>query len=454
MSTLAAEIQPFSSAIGSHVFVVDGSRVYDVDAETAARVAAALTLGSDAVAHGDLLRELDLSLSKRFIGDAPPALPELRSISLNVAQACNMGCHYCYADEGRFGGSPRRMEAAVAFASIDRLIAESRSGARLVVGFMGGEPLLNRDVVHAATRYAAQAARAQGREIAFSITTNATLVTAEDAALFRDFPFTVQVSIDGDRDANDAARPMRGGGSSYARILAALDVMNRVGRPQWLAARVTVTPRSATLSSTLDHLIALGFDEVGFAAVVSAPSSSDVFDAQQFDGFLAEMTACGAKALSEYRRGRAYPFSNFETALREIHRGTHRPYACGAGAAYLSANAEGDLFACHRFIDDSAHAMGNVYTGSDVGARTAHLAATHVDRIKPCRTCWARYLCGGGCQHEVTKRGRIACDYIRGWLQFCLRSYVELQAARPEYFAEARMVDALSALGNVSTLAE
>ena len=144
--------------------------------------------------------------------------------------------------------------------------------------------------------------------------------------------------------------------------------------------------------------------------------------------------ACGEVALAELSAGRRYPFGNFETALHQIHRGSHRPYPCGAGAAYLSANADGDLFACHRLIDDPSYAMGDVTAGSDRSARARHLAASHVDRMQPCRSCWARYLCGGGCYHEVSRRGRVGCDYIRGWLAFCLRAYVELLAARPTYF--------------------
>jgi len=50
----------------------------------------------------------------------------------------------------------------------------------------------------------------------------------------------------------------------------------------------------------------------------------------------------------------------------------------------------------------------------------------HVHRQDPCHRCWARYLCGGGCHHEVIARGRPACDYIRGWLHYCLGAYLRL----------------------------
>ena len=46
-----------------------------------------------------------------------------------------------------------------------------------------------------------------------------------------------------------------------------------------------------------------------------------------------------------------------------------------------------------------------------------------------------RYLCGGGCHHEVIARGRPACDYIRGWLHWSIGAYARLSAQRPDWFA-------------------
>ena len=51
-----------------------------------------------------------------------------------------------------------------------------------------------------------------------------------------------------------------------------------------------------------------------------------------------------------------------------------------------------------------------------------------------CRTCWARYLCSGGCHQETRARTDAGCDFIRAWLDFCLASYCELSSARPEHF--------------------
>ncbi|TAL18939.1 MAG: radical SAM protein, partial [Aquabacterium sp.] len=428
----------FDSAAGPHLFVTDRSRVYGLERGAADELAHRLAAAGSAAEADALIAALTGVEQPRVMEQASVQPPPLRTLSLNLAQACNMACGYCYADEGRFGGRARSMPPEVARASVDRLLAESAPGEDLVLGFIGGEPLLNRRVLRATVDYAVQAAQGAGRRMRFSLTTNATLVDAEDAAFLHEHGFHVSVSLDGAQPGNDLLRPMRDGSGSYRRVLEALETMQRHGRPRHLAARVTVTPRSGELLPILQHHIGLGFDSVGFAAVLTSPDPSLAFDATDFDGFTRQMVACGRQALQELSAGRCFPFGNFETAMQEIHRGSHRPYPCGAGAGYLSVGASGGMYACHRVIDEPAWAMGDVRTGTDAARRARHLTLHQVDRQQPCGSCWARYLCGGGCHHEVQRRGRIACDYIRDWLAFCLSAYTELAAARPDYFSAAR----------------
>lgn len=70
--------------------------------------------------------------------------------------------------------------------------------------------------------------------------------------------------------------------------------------------------------------------------------------------------------------------------------------------------------------------MGSIDGGIDRTLQNRWLADRHVHTQSPCTSCWARYLCGGGCHHEVIARGRPACDYVRGWLHYCLGAYLRL----------------------------
>lgn len=419
----AADFHLFESEVGRHLLVADGSRLYDIPQEVPTNVETLRKLVEDISTAG----------SQRIDGTALSP-PPLQTLSLNVAQACNMGCSYCYAGQGAFGGEPKLMHYDVAKASVDRLIAESREGADLVIGFMGGEPFVNRALLRSIMPYAEQAVAAAGRTVRFSLTTNATLLEPDDAELLARHRTQVAVSIDGSKSVNDAVRPMNDGSSSYDRLIRGLQLFEKHGRPYHLSARITVTRNAKDLLSILDHVLSLGFDSAGFSPVLVSPDPSQALEQSDFDWMLEGMIACGQKAQQSILAGKRYSFSNFETALQEIDRGSHRPYPCGAGAAYLSVSADGGLYACHRLVEDPKHRFGDVWSGSDYSARASHLTVRHVDGQEPCRSCWARYLCGGGCYHEVDRRGRPACDYIRGWLEFCLASYVVLKERAPGYF--------------------
>jgi uncharacterized protein len=201
-------------------------------------------------------------------------------------------------------------------------------------------------------------------------------------------------------------------------------------RRMQVTARVTVTHRNLALRKTLDQFLAEGFHSVGFSPLLRSPNGGDEMQADTLEMMLGEMIDCGREFEHRSLAGERYAFANMVNAMKEIERGTHRPYPCGAGAGYLGVSADGDLAACHRFVGDEDGAMGSLEHGVDGQRRADWLAERHVHRQEPCRNCWARYLCGGGCHHEVIRRGRPACDYIRGWLHYCLKAYLRLSVSR------------------------
>src|SRR5688572_9242414 len=62
------------------------------------------------------------------ISDQAPASVPVRSLSLAVAQKCNLGCTYCYAQQGNFGGPESSMSISIARAAVDRLLENISPG--------------------------------------------------------------------------------------------------------------------------------------------------------------------------------------------------------------------------------------------------------------------------------------------------------------------------------------
>ena len=422
----------FQSGGREHLFLTNGSRLYGVSDDVARKLENAL-LSRNA---RELERMLfDYGLAHRpYIDSQPLEAVPLQNISLAIAQKCNLGCNYCYASGGDFGQKTKNMPFAIAKQSVDRVLDSMHPGERCNIAFMGGEPLINRAVLREVTEYARQQASKKQISAGFSVTTNGTLVTEEDAEFFEAHSFAVTLSLDGLEEDHDSLRPFKGGRGSYSRIMERIQPLLALQDKMQVSARVTVTPQNLNLRKTLEGFIAMGFHSVGFAPMLSSPDSKLELNKDELQRMLAQMIDCADEFERQTIAGKRYPFSNIAGALREIHKGTHRPYPCGAGAGYMGVSADGDFFACHRFVGDDDRVMGSSTDGVDASRQANWLAERHVHLQSPCSSCWARYLCGGGCHHEVLNRGRPACNFIRGWLKHCLSVYVNLLERRADFF--------------------
>ncbi|SDW60247.1 radical SAM/SPASM domain-containing protein [Nitrosomonas communis] len=421
-------------AHGAHLLLVNGSRLYHLPPELATEFRAALH-DADVRVLQSLIAWHGLQAAP-LIDDAPLAPPPIHALSLAIAQKCNLGCTYCYAQQGEFGGRAKNMELATAQQAVDLLLAKAAPGSKVNLAFMGGEPLANRRVLRTVTEYARTQAVQRDIRCHFSITTNGSLLQREDADFFEQHGFAVTVSLDGPAEQHDRLRPFKGGKGSFDQIVTRLAPLLEKQRQMQVSARVTVTPFNLNLPHTLDLFIGMGFHSVGFSPLLRAPNGQAEMGPDDMTNMLEGMIACGLAFEQHVLRGERYPFMNMQNALRELQRGTHRPYPCGAGAGYFGVSAEGELSACHRFVGDEQGKMGDLTHGVDPARQTKWLAERHVHQQHPCHTCWARYLCGGGCHHEVLARGRSACDYIRGWLHYTIGAHQRLNQLAPAWFTD------------------
>lgn len=405
------------------LFMVEGSLLFVMEQKDFA------SLQSNTKAQAELVEVMRARIAaKNAVPLAPP-----NSISLNIAQSCNLSCSYCYADEGRFGGHASMMSQETAHAAIDRVFDDA-CGQRVTVGFIGGEPFLNREVLRSSVKHALWRARETGSKVGFSVTTNGTLLNAGDLDLLRRHAFSVSISLDGSAEVNDRNRRTRNGASGFDLARRALQPLLRDPGNARIAARATITRQDLRVLERVEALADAGFAEVGVSPLRTSPTPYIAFQEQDWPIFLREMVRAGEAEAQRLRDGRDLRFSNLAVALKQLHAGYCKPLPCGAAASYVSVSARGEYFTCHRTVDNPQLRLGDIAHGLSVKNRETFLRARHVDRQEPCRSCWARYLCGGGCHAEVLSAGRSGCDYIRGWLEYCLRFYDRVLQEHPALF--------------------
>jgi uncharacterized protein len=296
----------------------------------------------------------------------------------------------------------------------------------------GGEPLLNLEAVQAVAEEVETRTRGTGKKVAISLTTNGTLLTPEVAQLIRRHRIAVAVSIDGPPDLHDANRVRAGGGGSYEAIVSRLSSILDGGTT--VAARVTLVPQQwSRVEEVFDHLMGLGFHEVGIAP--ASPIHADLLpDEGQEKALLEGFAALAKRFVKEAEAGKILPFSNVIDLLARLHAGQTKAIGCGAGFGYLAVDAGGSFYVCHRLTGDDDFHVGTLDTGPDAQRIRAAVEAVTAGKDELCATCWARTLCGGGCHYENHLRENrlglpqgTSCGFVRGWLQMGIETYAELK---------------------------
>lgn len=181
----------------------------------------------------DALNEIDLAIKTENIlsanpvqtltGDAVEKLDEIlangiQNITLEVTEKCNLRCKYCiyntsHQEYREFG--TRNMSWDVAKKAVDFLNDHSTHAQNCHIGFYGGEPLINFELIKKVVKYAKE--KMEG--ITFALTTNAVLMTEEIAQFFFDNDFSVIISLDGPQDVHDENRVLKDGTGSFNKTV-------------------------------------------------------------------------------------------------------------------------------------------------------------------------------------------------------------------------------------------
>jgi uncharacterized protein len=462
------EFHLFQAAGRSFLYLVPSAAVFGLDeatgavlravverasdeADIAARLADRFDGGEVAAAVRELIEVRAIAYEQQPVASTPRLLPmmpfPLNTMVLNVTNQCNLACTYCYEYgedkivDTAHGRQAKFMSGDTARESVDFLLRESGRVAHLT--FFGGETLLNFPVLRSTIAYARARAAEAGKEIDFSLTTNATLLRPEIIEFLAENQVGVTISIDGPQDLQDKFRVFHNGAGSYDVVAPKIKELLRRHRSRPIGARVTLTSDTLDITRIYRHLTEeIGFWEVGFAPVTTSPQQQYAIGERGFDRMLDQFRRLAREFADEVAANRHHGFSNVKDTLEEIHKGVSKAYPCGAGLGLLGVSTEGDVALCHRFAGSEAHKFGTVRDGIDRAAQSAFLERHHVADKTDCSQCWARPLCSGGCYHEAhvrygtTERPNLHyCEWIRGWTETCLEIYGELSERNPEFLA-------------------
>ncbi|MCL6634867.1 MAG: thioether cross-link-forming SCIFF peptide maturase [Peptococcaceae bacterium] len=360
-------------------------------------------------------------------GYAPPEKSVVKSLCLHLAHSCNLRCRYCFAGQGRFGGSEELMPVETGRAAIDFLIAGSAARRQLEIDFFGGEPLLNFDVLQELVDYGRAAGSRAGKEFKFTLTTNGLLLGESVVRYLNENDIGVVLSLDGRREVHDAMRPAPGGAGSYDAVLARIKrfVESRGGSNYYI--RGTFTRHNLDFSEDVLHLAGLGFEHISVEPVVAPPEAWYSLREEDLPVILEQYERLTRELLRRRQAGNALNFFHFNIDLEGGPCLPKRLSGCGAGHEYMAVAPNGDLFPCHQFVGRSDYLMGSVFRGVTRPDLRDAFRGAHIYNKEDCSGCWAKFFCSGGCHANaeaasgsIYKPHRLGCVMVRKRLECAL----------------------------------
>ncbi|MBQ2473466.1 MAG: thioether cross-link-forming SCIFF peptide maturase [Lachnospira sp.] len=322
----------------------------------------------------------------------------VKALCLHIAHDCNLGCKYCFADEGEYHGRRAMMSFEVGKKALDFLVANSGSRKNLEVDFFGGEPTMNFEVVKQLVAYGRSLEEANNKKFRFTLTTNGILLNDEIMEFANKEMSNVVLSCDGRKEINDMMRPVRSSGrSSYDIIMPKFKKLAESRNQMNYYIRGTFTHFNLDFSKDVLHFADEGFEQISVEPVVAQPTDDYAIREEDLDTLKEQYDILAAEIVKRKKAGKGFNFFHFMIDLQGGPCVAKRLSGCGSGCEYLAVTPWGDLYPCHQFVGNEDFIMGNVDEGITKPEIRKMFKASNVYTKEKCKNCFARFYCSGGC---------------------------------------------------------
>lgn len=316
----------------------------------------------------------------------------IAALSLNMAQGCNLRCTYCFAGEGDYG-----VKGMMSFETAQKaisMLSEGKKNFHLI--FFGGEPLLNFGVIQQIVDWT----QTLPVKFTYGMTTNGTLLSEEKVKWLHDYDVAVTISYDG--KGIHAKNRLNKDKISNSEILVEKKLKNfetQLSTLKSFRLRSTITRDVLDLT---EEAIVQTLHSFNYRLSVSRHADK----AERLAFTLADidrLTGIMARVIDRLLESKDYEkLMRFEAIMgfvRSLHQGKTRQISCGAGVNYLTVSVKGGFHLCHRFNEDETERYGDIHTGVNVEGLQEIAQVRHAQK-EPCKSCFVREFCAGGCFHE------------------------------------------------------
>ncbi len=305
------------------------------------------------------------------------------NFTLYMTTDCNFKCKYCYEDyRNHYQLNEKTLVETLEF------IMNYGEKEKVLLDFLGGEPLLKKDLIYEAVKYIKT--YYADREVKYYITTNCSLMDDEFIEFMKENNFTIRLSFDGNKVTHDLNRVAKDGCSCYEKILENIMKVKNSGLNY--SVRMTVTENTIPyMSENISFLHEHGLDNICMIMDVYLKISKKLEDE-----FKKQVNLITQYYLKEAEAGRTLMVDQFDGKMLNMlcNFGNHF-CMCDAGIGNFKIFPNGQIYPCGFLTNDEKYRIGNIWEGVDI-RKAKIIALSNFDKTDPkCRDCKIRDFCHG-----------------------------------------------------------
>lgn len=335
----------------------------------------------------------------------------IQKVTLQLTQNCNFRCSYCHYTSNTGNQrlhANRKMPLDMAKDAILFLREHSVDTPEVYIGFYGGEPLLEFDMLEELVLFAEK--ELAGKKINYTLTTNAVLLTDRIIEFFIQHHIDIMISLDGSKESHDRNRVFAATGKGTFDSI--------IHKLQEISVKYPAYFKKTTINMVMDPSI--DFDEytalfkqypfmkkVNVMSTIVDDIGSEVKNVYKEEFTAKERYHIFLRYLNVFDRmpkNLCTPiFSSQNSALKEIasivsERDQLPQKAvpsgpCVPGEVRLMVTVEGKFILCERVSEISdPMCIGNIKDGVDF-KKIYDLLNVAQTTSEHCRNCWAFSLC-------------------------------------------------------------
>jgi uncharacterized protein len=389
----------------------------------------------------------------------------LEQLVLNVTESCNLRCEYCvYSGRYKYERthSSAMMSHSTAFRAVDYFFKKNSLSKRVGISFYGGEPLLNFPLIAKIVEYSKSAMETcgAGKRLAFSITTNGTMLNNGTVPFLVNNEIGLLVSLDGPKILHDLNRKTINGNGTFSLVCGNLSKLRRA-HPKYYREKVgfSAVAKPDMLEEILDFFTNSDLVSENSNLIINTinPYDTDFYSKGDIEHAKTKYNKNAESFLDQYKNlliKRNYSSKQlrplaalYHKNLLNIHNRVLTPLdnkinlnaCCVPGGRKLFVGASGGFYICEKMGESIG--IGDISRGFDYKSIMRLIGQYH-DMSEPiCPGCWVNRICPlcyvsarvGSVFHSERKRSQ--CEGTRQIAGRFLKLYCEIMEQNPDLSA-------------------